>query len=126
MKEIKAYIRTSVVEKTVKALKEKSRTGIITVTVHPVERPFGARYLIPKYETAKMHSDTTKIWLLCEDEDVDVLAKTIIDCAYTGTLGDGIILVSNVEQAVKIRIGTKGASLPEVPDLVGKDSGKAA
>jgi len=126
MKEIKAYIRTSVVEKTVQALKEKGCPGIITVTVHPVKRPFGARHFIPKYQTAKIHSDTTKIWLLCEDKDVDILVNTIIECAYTGRLGDGVIFVSNVEQAIKIRIGFKENSISELSDLAGKSPEKAA
>lgn len=56
---------------------------------------------------AEKISPITKIELVCKDEDVVRLVDIIKETAYTGHKGAGIIFVSDVVGAVKIRTGEK-------------------
>ena len=42
--------------------------------------------------------------------EVDKIAKTIIDNAKTGEIGDGKIFISTIETAIKIRTGEDGTA----------------
>jgi len=46
--------------------------------------------------------------VVCKDRDVGRLVDIIKETAYTGHKGDGIIFVSGVDYAVKIRTGEWG------------------
>lgn len=108
MKEIKAYIRTSALERTVKALEEAKAPGITVTTVHPVGYGFDANYFTPGQRATQRYWDITKLEVVCTDEDVDRLVEVISGNSYTGSKGDGMIFVSPVETAVRIRTGEKG------------------
>ena len=110
MKEIKAYIRTNALEKTVRALEEAKAPGITVLAVHPVGYGFDANYFSVDKSITKRYWDITKLEVICADKDVDRLVKVIKDSSYTGTKGDGMIFVSPVETAIRIRTGEKGES----------------
>ena len=57
---------------------------------------------------------TTKIEVVCRDEEVVRLVDIIREMAFTGHKGDGMIFVSDIEQVVKIRTNEwgEGALLP--------------
>ena len=116
MKEIKAYIRTSYLEQVVKALQEKGAPGITVVTVHPVGYGFESRFTLSEVEMSQRYYDITKIELACDDEDLDAFVDAITDCAHTGSSGDGLIFVSDVEEAIKIRTRKRGTKLSELSD----------
>ena len=50
-----------------------------------------------------------KIEVVVEDSLVDNVVEAIAECARTGRIGDGKIFVLDVEQAVRIRTGDRGA-----------------
>ncbi len=50
----------------------------------------------------------TKIVLIVTDEEVDKVVETIITSSQTGSLGDGIIFVSDVTKVYRIRTGEQG------------------
>ena len=50
----------------------------------------------------------TKLELVCTERHVEGLVEVIRCRACTGEPGDGLIFVSPVEQAVKIRTGVRG------------------
>ncbi len=108
MKEITAYIRTSALEQTVKALEEAKAPGITVTTVHPVGYGFDANYFTTGERATQRYWDITKLEVVCSDEDVDRLVEVISGSSYTGSKGDGMIFVSPVETAVRIRTGEKG------------------
>lgn len=114
MKEIKAYIRTSYLEQAVKALQDKGAPGITVVTVHPVGYGFEARFTLSEVEMSKRYYDITKIEMVCDDEDSDTFVEAITDCAHTGSPGDGLIFVSDVEEAIKIRTCRRGKRFSEL------------
>lgn len=114
MKEIKAYIRSSFVDDTVKMLKEHGAPGLTVVTVHPVGYGFKSRFSLSEAAARTKYIDISKIELVCDDDDLNKFVNTILDCAHSGTSGDGYIFVSDVVEAVKIRTLKRGSCFADV------------
>jgi nitrogen regulatory protein P-II 1 len=108
MKEIKAYIRTNVVERTVAALELAKAPGITVIEVHPVGYGFDPNYFTVTEDVTKLYPAMAKVEVVCSNEDVERLVGVISKNARTGFKGDGMIFISPVEEAVKIRTGEKG------------------
>ena len=108
MKEIKAYIKTDKVEQVVTALEEAGAPGITVVEVQPVGYGFDANYFSRSSHPTRHYFAITKLEIVAKDEDSHKFVEIIRDKAYTGSRGDGIIFVTAVEIAVKIRTGAVG------------------
>jgi nitrogen regulatory protein P-II 1 len=108
MKEIKAYIRCQKAEKVIEALEKigiKDITLIDVMGVGLLADPHQAKYSI---KCVERYSEVAKLEVVCADERVHEIAETIRNTAYTGMKGDGMIFVSPVEMAIKIRTGAIG------------------
>lgn len=108
MKEIKAYIRCQKAEEVIDALEKIGIEGITLIDVMGVGRladPQTAKYSI---KCVEKYSEVGKLEVVCSDEDVHKIVETIRKQAYTGMKGDGIIFVSSVDMAIKIRTGAVG------------------
>jgi len=103
MKEIKAYIRASCLDQTVKALQDKGAPGVTFVTVHPVGYGFGTRFSLSEKDVSHQYYDISKIELVCDSEDLETYVNAILEFAQTGSSGDGLIFISDVCTAIKIR-----------------------
>jgi len=108
MKEIKAYIKTDRVEKVVQALESAGAPGITVVEVHPVRYGFDANYFSRAKETAKRYFEITKLEIVADADDTHRFVEIIRNEAHTGHKGDGMIFVTPVEMAVKIKTGAIG------------------
>ena len=112
MKKIDAIIRSTRFYSVKEALDE---IGVKGMTVYEVKgvgtqkgdtssggRPgsFKNTELIPK----------TKIEIVCDDQDADKIISTISSSANTGSIGDGKIFVSTIDNVIRIRTGDKGVS----------------
>lgn len=114
MKEIKAYIKTIRLEKVIQALERAGVPGITVVEVHPVGYGFDINYFSSARESIKRYFEIAKIELVVGDREVDRLIEIIQHESHTGYKGDGMVFVTPVEKAVKIRTGTEGeAALAE-------------
>lgn len=108
MKEIKAFIRAS---KTESVLEKLGMLGIDGITLGEVmglgalADPRNARYSIA---AVKRYSKLTKLEIVCSDQDVHAIVEALRETAYSGAPGDGIIFVSELDMAVKIRTGATG------------------
>jgi nitrogen regulatory protein P-II 1 len=117
MKEIKAYIRRDKAEYVISALEEAGVPGCTAVEVKAV----GAA-AVPEEEYLSIEyidkvSTVTKLEIICKDEDESRLVDVIKKTAYSGRRGDGMIFVSDINYAVKIRTGETGdAVLVPAPD----------
>ncbi len=110
MKEIKAYIRLEKAEEVIEALESAGVPGLTVVEVKAMGEtasPEGRRYSI-KY--AERYNPMVKLELVCRDVDVVRLVDTIRENAYTGHSGDGMIFVSEINYAIRIRTGEWGDS----------------
>jgi nitrogen regulatory protein P-II 1 len=108
MKEVKAYIRCRKAESVMNALEEIGIRDITLIDVMGVGQlvdPHSAKYSI---KCVEKYSDVAKLEVVCNDDYVSKVLETIRKKAYTGLKGDGIIFVSPVDIAVKIRTGSSG------------------
>lgn len=108
MKEIKAYCRPERVEAVVRALRE---AGLPHLTIVHV-RSLGERVALERapisVEAGAHYVEHAKLELVCSGADVERAVALIREEARTGAPGDGIIFVSPVEGAIKIRTGVEG------------------
>ena len=115
MKEIKAFIRTNVLEQTLQSLRERGARGITIVTVHPIGYGFDSHFTLnEEVATSKKYYDITKVEMVCDDKNLDLFVNTILESAHTGTSGDGYIFVSEVNEVVKICTSKRGTRFDEL------------
>lgn len=108
MKEVKAFIRAQKAEQVVDALEEIGVADITLIDVmalgNHMADPESSIYSV---ELVNKYCELAKVEIVCSASDVDKVVKTIQSIAYTGLKGDGMIYVSPVEFAVKIRSGAR-------------------
>jgi nitrogen regulatory protein P-II 1 len=108
MKKIEAIIRPAKVGDVYAALGNAGCPGLTVSeaegqgTQKGVEQEFRGK----KYRTPLMTK--AKIEIIANDEDVDRLVDVICEAALTGKAGDGKILVSPVEDVIRIRTKERG------------------
>jgi nitrogen regulatory protein P-II 1 len=108
MKKIVAIVRPNKFEVVKKALIEAGCTGMTIKEVKGHGRQMG---ITERYRGSDYRVDLlpkTEINLVVKEESVDNVIQTIINAARTGTIGDGKIFVSPVDEVVRIRTGEKG------------------
>lgn len=108
MKELKVYCRREQVDDLVHAL---LAAGVSHMTINHI-RSIG-KGIDPKragvsWETGTLTYENAKVEFVCSEAEVDGLVRIIKARARTGEPGDGIVFVSPVDRAVKIRTGVEG------------------
>ncbi|NGP75516.1 P-II family nitrogen regulator [Balneolaceae bacterium YR4-1] len=111
MKLIKAFIRPELLEEVYIALR---REGYPSMTVFEGEGT--GRFSDPEsshgsLDFPAMHNRIVKIEIAAQDANCDSIIHVIKEQGCTGGKGDGVIFVSPIDQALRIRDGKKG---PEV------------
>lgn len=108
MQEIKAYLRKERVDGVVHALRA---AGIVHMTVTHV-RSLGSGVdpddFRISFETGGQYTEKAKLEFVCSAPEVDTVLPIIEANARTGDQGDGIIFVTPIVRAVKIRSGVEG------------------
>ena len=108
MKEIKAYVRVRKVDDVIRALRQAGAPGITASRVHGVGygyEPF--LFTLAPSELSKT-PEVAKLEVVCQDHCADAAVEVIVNAAGTGDPGDGIVFVTDVERAVKIRTRAEG------------------
>ena len=112
MKEIKAYVRRDRVNQTVKELENAGAPGITVVEVHPVGYGYEPNYFESRYDCDELsrfeYLGIVRLEVVCTDEDVERLVQVVQSVSHTGSSGDGMIFVSDVTDAIRIRDGERG------------------
>lgn len=108
MKLIKAFIRTSRVEPAVRALEEAGAPGITVSRVHGVGYGYDPYLFTLAPGEVPKTPEVAKVEVVSDDADLDRLIDVLTAAARTGYRGDGIVFVTPVERAVKIRTGDRG------------------
>jgi nitrogen regulatory protein PII len=110
VKEIKAYIQRHRVNKVVDELEKAGVSGITIVEVHPVQYGYDPNYFEYQIDDAFKRY---KIWhivkleIVCDERDLDRFTDIIRDVCVTGAKGDGMIFISDVAAAIRIRDGAR-------------------
>ena len=106
MKKVEAIIRPLKLEEVKVALGEIGVTGMSVSDV----RGYGSS-AHQEYRRSNSPLDTplrSRIEIVARDEDVEEIVSTIETYARTGEPGDGLILVSHMGEAVRIRTEERG------------------
>lgn len=109
MKLLKAFIRSSQVDEVIRALESAGAPGITLSRVHGVGYGYEPMLFTLSPSEYRKTLQVTKVEVVCGDADAESLVGVLVDAARTGSQGDGIVFVTPVERAVKIRTGAAGA-----------------
>ena len=108
MKLIKAFVRTERVDEVVRALEDAGAPGITVSRVHGVGYGYDPYLFTLAPSEVRKTPEVSKVEIVCRTEDLDRLADTLLSNAHTGSRGDGIVFITPVERAIKIRTGDEG------------------
>lgn len=108
MKKIEAIIRSSTFEK---VREELAKVGVNFLTFTEV-KGFGKQRGEEVYYRGAVYDigyiARMQIEIIVAEDKVDDVVTAILDAAYTGEVGDGKIIVSNVDRVVSIRTRSEG------------------
>ena len=104
MKEIKAFIKPKKVQEVVEALK---REGFESVTLSKGEGTgaYETKEASPSLDFHFTDNPVVKLELVCQNEVSEKAVKAISKHARTHERGDGIIYISEIDDAYKINTG---------------------
>jgi nitrogen regulatory protein P-II 1 len=108
MKKIEAIIRDEKLGAVKEALKG---VGVAGMTVTEVKGHGTQKGITEVYRGRQYAVDLIskiKIEAIVDDKDVKTITDAIVDVARTGSIGDGKIFVSSVDDAIRIRTGESG------------------
>ncbi len=113
MKEIKAYVRRDEVDQVVEKLEGAGAPGVSVIEIHPIGYGYQPNALQPlKSGPVRRYGylAIVKLEIFCADHQLERLLQVICDYCGPGNAGDGMIFVSEVVEAVRIRDGVRGDS----------------
>jgi len=110
MTKIEAYIRTQKLEEVQTALEELDVSGMTVIEVKGIGRSKGVTYNYRGSQYTLALTARLKLEIVIDDSQKDAVVAAIQSAANTGEVGDGKIVVTKVEEVVRIRTGEKGAT----------------
>jgi|Deesub1362B_J571_1020462.scaffolds.fasta_scaffold00035_62 nitrogen regulatory protein P-II 1 len=108
MKLIKAYVRVIMIDEVIKALEKIKAPRITAIDVRAMGKEIDPKDFKISMEYGTTYTTMVKLEIVCPDEKVEEIVKTIQKNARTGKKGDGIIVISPVEDVIRIRTGERG------------------
>jgi nitrogen regulatory protein PII len=108
MKKIECIIRPEKLDDVKEALSEAGILGLTVSDVLGCGRQKGRKEVYRGIEYTLNLLPKIKIETVVRDEDVEKIARIIIETAKTGSIGDGKIFISTIEDAYRIRTGETG------------------
>ena len=109
MKKVEAIIKPFKLDEVKDALHEVGIKGITVVEAKGFGRQKGHTELYRGAEYVVDFLPKVKIEVVMKEAMVERAVEAIQQSAHTGRIGDGKIFVSNVEEAIRIRTGERGA-----------------
>ncbi|WIY82072.1 P-II family nitrogen regulator [Propionimicrobium sp. PCR01-08-3] len=110
MKLITSVLREDAVDEVQIALAQQGISGMTVSECSGYARQRGHTEVYRGEEFTIDFITKIRMDILSSDEDVDVIVKTICQAARSGSIGDGKIWVTQVEDVVRIRTGERGDS----------------
>ena len=109
MKLIKCIIRPNKVDEVREALEKASVCGMTITEVRGFGRQKGHSEIYRGTEYTVDFLPKIKFEMIVPDDRAQRAVEAILGAAKTGKIGDGKIFVTEVEEAVRIRTGERGA-----------------
>ena len=108
MKKIEAIVKPFRLEDVREALVEIGIQGLTTIDVKGFGRQKGHTEIYRGREYSVDLLPKVKLEIVVRDEIVDRAVQAIIEAARTGTIGDGKIFISKIDEAIRIRNDERG------------------
>lgn len=108
MKKIEAIVRPTKLKPVKEALVEAGVKGITVTEVRGFGRQKGHKEIFRGAEYTVDFLQKIKLEMIVNNEIADKVISIIVEVAKTGTIGDGKIFVSPVENVIRIRTGEEG------------------
>lgn len=108
MKKIEAIIRPAKLDILIDRLEDIGISGMNIFEVRGYGSQKGHEEMYRGVTYRIRLRDKIRIELVINDELVDKVVNTIVETAKTGSVGDGKIFITAVEDVVRIRTGEKG------------------
>ena len=109
MKEIKAFIRPGKVNRIVRHLKDAGYENI-TISLAEGTGKFQDEKAFVSQKFSITDSEIAKLEMVVNDEVVDIIAGIICEHGCTLYPGDGIIYISDVQKAIRVKNGLKNGN----------------
>ncbi len=109
LKQIQAIIRPEKVDPVKDALVAIGVNGITVTTVQGFGKQLGHTEVYRGVKLEARLLDKVQLTVAINDDKADAVIAAIKSAARTGEVGDGKILVLNLEEAIRIRTGETGA-----------------
>jgi nitrogen regulatory protein P-II 1 len=109
MKKIEAIIKPFKLDEVKEALQDVGLQGITVIEAKGFGRQKGHTELYRGAEYVIDFLPKVKVEVVVEDSLVENVVEAIENAARTGRIGDGKIFVMDLEQAIRIRTGDRGA-----------------
>ncbi|MEM6449290.1 MAG: P-II family nitrogen regulator [Cyanobacteria bacterium P01_D01_bin.105] len=109
MKRIEAIVRPEKLQDVKNALVSIGATGMTLEDVRGFGRQKGQTSTYRGISYTVEFLTKKRLVLVVSDENLATILNTIATAAATGTIGDGKIFVSPVEEAIRIRTGETGS-----------------
>ena len=108
MKKIQAIIRPEKLDDVKKALEAAGYPGITIAQVegHGKQKGVTQQWRGEVYKVDLLSK--TQVEIVVSDKDAEKILSAILKAAGTGSVGDGKIFVSSVDEAIRIRTGERG------------------
>ena len=110
MKKIEAIIKPFKLDEVKEALADIGVLGMTISEVRGFGRQKGHKEQYRGTEYTIEFIPKIKIEVVVPNEKADNVVKVIMNAARTGTIGDGKIFISNLDQSIRIRTGETGES----------------
>ncbi len=111
MKEIKASIQPHMLGRVMQALHALPHFPGVTILDAAGQgrgRGVGGAYRVTEEEI--FFHQKKRVEIVCADDIAPAIVEAIQTAAHTGHPGDGLIVVTDISQAVRIRTGEQGSS----------------
>ena len=98
MKKLTAYIKPFKLEAVLEALPKEGVLEVNVTEARGYGRQKGQLELYKQHEYELTFLPKARLDIYCDDEAVEQVREAIVTAARTGRIGDGKLLISNVEQ----------------------------
>ena len=108
MKMIQAYVRRAMAGSVIEALLGNGCTDISVIEVRgltPGLRPEDYEFSV---HLSQAYESISKLEIVGTDTQADAWTEVIVKAGRTGNVGDGMVFILPVDQAVRIRTGENG------------------
>ena len=107
MMRVEAIIRNEKLDDVKDALAEAGFLGMTVCEVRGRGRQKGLEFDVRGRKMRVDLLEKVKLEVVCDNEHVDEIVSTIIESAKTGEIGDGMIFISTIDDAIRVRTSEK-------------------